>query len=94
MGDTAVSALITLLGEQKRLMKLLDEKKEEEGFSMCQAIDELIQDGVELGVKQGEDRFAGLVLHLTRAGRADLIEKAAADEKLRSELYKKYGMDR
>lgn len=109
MSDAAVSALIALLGEQKRLAKLWEEKKEQEGFSMCQAIDELIQDGIEQGLEQGmkngmrkgleqgvrkgENRFAGLILQLAKANRLDLIEKAASDEMLRLELYKKYGIE-
>lgn len=97
MGNTAVLALFSLLGEQKRLEKIWETKKEEEGFSMCEAIDELIQDGVDKGrqegLEAGENRFVSLVQHLTSENRIDLLEKAAADKNVRQELYLKYGIE-
>ena len=53
MDQDAMTALLVLLGEQKRLMKLMEEIKEQEEFDMCQAIDELIEDGRKEGRKEG-----------------------------------------
>ena len=44
-------------------------------------------------MRKGETRFAKLILQLTRQNRVDLIEKAAADETLRAELYREYGIE-
>lgn len=46
MNETEYRALLTLLGEQKRLLRLFREKEEKgEKIDMCKAIDNLIEDG-------------------------------------------------
>ena len=47
MDDDSMLALLSLLGEQKRLMKIWEQSrtKETEANNMCTAIDELIMDG-------------------------------------------------
>lgn len=57
MDDVALTALFTLLGEQKRLAKILQnehEQESKEGKSMCKAIDDLIEDGRMEGIAEGE----------------------------------------
>ncbi|MDO5408415.1 MAG: hypothetical protein Q4F28_13965 [Eubacteriales bacterium] len=57
MDDVALTALFSMIGEQKRLAKILqsDNRSEgEEGKSMCKAIDDLIEDGREEGRAEGE----------------------------------------
>lgn len=49
------AAVLALLGEQKRLLNILESKTEEE-MDMCQAIDELIADGEERGVLIGMEK--------------------------------------
>ncbi|MDO5415855.1 MAG: hypothetical protein Q4F29_01535, partial [Lachnospiraceae bacterium] len=53
MDSLEMAAAMILLGEQKRLAKILEEK-EEEGLDLCTAIDELIEDG------RKEEREKGL----------------------------------
>lgn len=52
MDRVELTAAMVMLGEQKRLIRMLEEKKEED-FGMCQAIDELIEDGREEGRAEG-----------------------------------------
>lgn len=59
MDDDSMMAVFSLLGEQKRLMKIVDQKKTAEGgFDMCVAIDELIADGEIRGEARGEEKTA------------------------------------
>ena len=44
-----------MIGEQKRLQKILESKREEE-MDMCQAIDELIADGEVRGILMGMEK--------------------------------------
>lgn len=55
MDRESKAASLVLLGEQKRLLKILETKTEEE-MDMCQAIDELIADGELRGEERGEKR--------------------------------------
>lgn len=90
----SMMAILELLGEKKRILKLLESQEEEEGFDLCQAIDELIKDGEKKGEKkgekQGENRMSSLILELIKHNRQDLIEKAASNRSLRAKLYKEY----
>lgn len=86
----SMMAILELLGEKKRILKLLESQEEEEGFDLCQAIDELIKDGEKKGEKQGENRMSSLILELIKHNRQDLIEKAASNKSLRAKLYKEY----
>lgn len=55
MDDDSVLAVLALLGGQKRLMKLMEESKEQkEGLDMCKAIDDLIEDGKAEGKIEGK----------------------------------------
>lgn len=87
---------LTLMGEQKRLMKLLEQQKGDVELKMSQAIDELIQDGVERGIEQGaaqgEQRMADLILTLVNHNQQHLIPEAAADQMLREQLYRQYNL--
>lgn len=52
MDRESKAAALALIGEQKRLQKILESKREEE-MDMCQAIDELIADGEVRGEVRG-----------------------------------------
>lgn len=60
MDHVELTAAMVMMGEQKRLMRILEEKGEEE-FEMCLAIDELIEDGKAEGREEGrvEGRVEG-----------------------------------
>lgn len=65
MDRDSKAAIFAIIGEQKRLMRVLNrEKKDEEDMDVCQAMEELIEDGVELGVERGK-----------KAGEIALIQK-------------------
>jgi len=74
MDSVEMTAAMMLMGEQKRLIRMLKQEKKGE-FVMCQAIDELIEDGRLEGLSQG--RSEGL-----SQGRAvsilDLLEDLGA----------------
>lgn len=55
MDRVSKAAALVLLGEQKRLLKILESKAEEE-MDVCQAIDELIADGELRGEVRGEQQ--------------------------------------
>ena len=55
MDSVEMSAAFAMLGEQKRLRKLVNQqKKEGKEIGMCKAIDDLILDGEKRGREQGE----------------------------------------
>ena len=56
MDRCSKAAALALLGEQKRLLKILETRTEEEGFDVCQAIDELIADGEKFGEVKGAEK--------------------------------------
>lgn len=47
-------ALLSMMGEQKRLQKIMEEAEGEEAFDMCKAIDDLIADGESRGFERGD----------------------------------------
>lgn len=94
MDDTAKMALLSVLGEQKRLLRIMEETSGEEEFDMCQAIDDLIADGEVRGEKRGfergEKQILTLINRLAADNRFDLIQKLTTDPDTRAELYEKY----
>ena len=53
MDDLEKQAAWVLLGEQKRVEQLMAGREEKEELNMCQAIEELIQDGKREGREEG-----------------------------------------
>ena len=49
LDQTDLMALFSLIGEQKRLQKIMEQTEYGEGFNLCKAIDDLIADGVRQG---------------------------------------------
>lgn len=75
-------AAFVLLGEQKRIEKLLGAEEEEE-MDMCQAIEEMIEDGRIEGIKEGEAR--GLEKALIRQV-CKKLKKQFSQERIAEEL--------
>ena len=96
MTGTAKMALLSLIGEQKRLASLAENFQNMEDFDMCQAIDDLIADGVaegkEIGKTIGEDRLSNLINTLISENRLDLVKAATSDPEIRRQLYKRYNL--
>ena len=79
-----------LLGENRRLMRLLAAPGREEEYTMCKAIDDLIADGKMEGEKKGELRMASLISILLKENRLDLIAQITGNEPLRRQLFQHY----
>lgn len=86
MDEDTMTAMLVLLGEQKRLMEILKSPKGKEGIEVCTAIDELIDDGKA----EGENRMADLAAALLLENRADLLVAAVKDKQLRTQLFEQY----
>lgn len=96
LDDDALTAAIGLLGENRRLMKLLSTPERKEKGTMCQAIDELIEDGrlegkIE-GSLEGELRMANLISILLKENRLDLLAQITSNETLRKRLFQEYNL--
>ena len=100
MDTVEMSAAFALLGEQKRLRRLMSRQKKGDELSMGNAIEELILDGEKRGQKRGErigerrgqERLAHLIVVLSENHRDDLIRKAASDSAFRKKLFKEYNI--
>lgn len=53
MDEDTMSAMLVLLGEQKRLMEIFKSPGRKEEMDVCTAIDELIEDGIAEGERRG-----------------------------------------
>ena len=92
LDQTDLMALFSLIGEQKRLQKIMEQTEYGEGFNLCKAIDDLIADGVRQGNDEGEERLSSLISLLIKMQRIDLVEQVACNRELRRKLYKKYNL--
>ncbi|MDO4321724.1 MAG: Rpn family recombination-promoting nuclease/putative transposase [Lachnospiraceae bacterium] len=83
----------TFLNSEKQL-KEWKEKETEGGINMCQALEELYQDGVKEGEARGEARGEAKVWklnqHLLQDKRYQDLEKASEDNEFRRQLYREY----
>ena len=50
------------------------------------------EEGEQIGLKRGAERYSRLILILSKENRNDLIIKMASDPEYREELYKQYGI--
>ena len=74
-----------MLVSSKRLMKLLNTKKEKEELTMCKAIDDIYEEGKEEGIKEGREE--GIKEGREDERRNTLREAARADtEKNRADI--------
>lgn len=100
MDGTAKLALLSMMDEQKRLQKMMEEAGGEEEFDMCKAIDDLIADGEsrgfergdKSGFERGERQLSSLISRLLAKNRPDLIALAVSDPDVRVRLYKSYNL--
>lgn len=84
-------AAMVLLGEQRRLEKILAGKKGDE-VSMCQAIEEMIKDGEKAGKRVGQLRINRLNKKLKADGRMDDLLRSIEDLGFQKKLLKEYGL--
>ena len=90
-----MTAAMVLLGEQKRLAQRMKEN-EEEVFDMCEAIDELIEDGRQKGRKEGrlagQSRINLLNQKLKADGKMEELLCSIDDPEYQKKLLEEYGL--
>lgn len=78
------------------LVGVKDYKREDGRVDMCTAIREMMEDsrqeGLEVGIKEGETLLAALISRLLADNRVEDLKVAAQDEQARKRLYREYGM--
>ena len=98
LDDDSVRAMLALLGEQKRLLRMLELPGGEgkERMDVYNAIDELIADGKAegkaIGLELGQKRVNELILLLARAGRTQDLILAAGDREYPEKLFEEFGI--
>ena len=81
-----------ILSKFLNIPELKKEVREGEVIDMCTAIEEMIQDGREEGVEQGEQKVNRLIRILLEESRQDEIAKAVYDKCYQKKLFDKYGI--
>lgn len=81
-----------ILSKFLNIPELKKEVREGEVIDMCTAIEEMIQDGREEGVEQGEQKVNRLIRILLEESRQDEIAKAVYDKCYQKKLFEKYGI--
>lgn len=90
MDAVETRATLVLLGEQKRVSQLLQKNPTREGISVCQAIDELIQDGKEEGRNEGaEQKLVQLVCKKLKRNKSfeTIVDETEEEEKIIQPIY-------
>ena len=81
-----------ILSKFLNIPELKKEVREGEVIDMCTAIEEMIQDGREEGVEQGEQKVNRLIRILLEESRQDERAKAVYDKCYQKKLFEKYGI--
>ena len=61
-------------------------------FNMCEAIEEMIKDGREVGRQEGQNRINQLNILLSKENRGEDIIKAAEDREYQEQLFKEFNL--
>ena len=61
-------------------------------FNMCEAIEEMIKDGREVGRQEGQNRINQLIILLSKENRGEDIVKAAEDREYQEQLLKEFNL--
>ena len=61
-------------------------------FNMCEAIEEMIKDGREVGRQEGQNRINQLNILLSKENRGEDIIKAAEDREYQERLFKEFNL--
>ena len=61
-------------------------------FNMCEAIEEMIKDGREVGRQEGQNRINQLNILLSKENRGEDIIKAAKDREYQEQLFKEFNL--
>ena len=77
-----------ITGSQKLESLSKEENEEVEGRKMCRALEELVEEGME----QGEEKMTRLIVALSKAGRTEDIIRVATDKEYRKQLMEEFGI--
>lgn len=81
-------SVIMGMEDNLKLLKRQAYQKDTGGYNMCEALEEMINEGKE----QGEELFAQLSLCLLQSSRLNDLSRAVADKEYRNVLYKEFGL--
>ena len=84
--------VIAAYSASKELSMCKEEFRTEEGFDMCVAIEELIEDGRSEGRVEGRAEVNRLIWSLLQDGREEELLESAKDEKMQRRLMREYGI--
>lgn len=89
--------MLCVVSNIEELIQLKDKMRTESGgYDMCRGMQEWLEEryeeGVSVGINQGEGKFPQLVQKLAVENGLDKILHAAEDKEYRLQLYKKYGL--
>jgi len=73
--------VLGMLVSSKRLMKLLETKKEKEELTMCKAIDDIYEEGREAGIKEGREEMCKAIDDIYEEGKEEGIKEGREEER-------------
>ncbi len=88
--------MISVMSHCSKLLNWEKETGEGGNWNMCQAINEMIEDGrqegIKEGIKEGRQSINILIQHLLRDGRSKEIEIAVTDQEYQHKLLEEYSL--
>lgn len=81
-----------VLSKFLNIPELKTEDQEGEVVDMCTAIEEMIRDGRDEGITQGERKVNRLIQILLEESKQDEITRAVYDQHYQKKLFEKYGI--
>ncbi|MBQ8116826.1 MAG: hypothetical protein IJ147_01990 [Lachnospiraceae bacterium] len=86
--------MIAGLADMPKLLEHVEKREQEQegGYSMCVAIDEMVEDGEKRGEKQGLEKVNRLNAMLLQGGRIEDLKRAVADAAFQKKLFREFGL--
>lgn len=92
--DAETSKAIAELADMPKLLEHVEKREQEQegGYSMCVAIDEMVEDGEKRGEKRGLEKVNRLNAMLLQGGRIEDLKRAVADAAFQKKLFREFGL--
>ena len=96
--DAETSKAIAELADMPKLLEHVEKREQEQegGYSMCVAIDEMVEDGEKRGEKRGEKQGLNKVNRLNalllQSDRIEDLKRAVADAAFQKKLFREFGL--
>lgn len=96
--DAETSRAIAKLGDMPKLLEHVEKEKQsgqegsEGGYSMCIAIDEMVNEGERRGEKRGADKVNRLHALLLENNRLEDLRRAVGDAAFQKQLFREFGL--